>query len=143
MFIDYYTHPHPPSEMPIIRRNSEEILVINTPEEALYFDMELTRLIADADTLTHDEIYTTERKNFLLSINHQSTIRITNALSVWRQVNSIIKNKTQLESLLIQLEQNSPDLPVDYLKNRDSLIDRIQTVLPSVNEALAEWSELA
>ena len=129
--------------MPIIRRNSEEILVINTPEEALYFDMELTRLIADADTLTHDEIYTTERKNFLLSINHQSTIRITNALSVWRQVNSIIKNKTQLESLLIQLEQNSPDLPVDYLKNRDSLIVLIQTVLPSVNEALAEWSELA
>ena len=129
--------------MPILRRNSQEILIINTPEEALYFDMELARLIADADTLTHDEIYTTERKNFLLSINHQSTIRITNALSVWRQVNSMIEKKTDLESLLTQLEQNSQDLPAEYLKERDSLIDRIQTVLPLTDKALAEWSELA
>ena len=137
------THPHPPSEMPILRRNSEEILIINTPEEALYFDMELTRLIADADTLTNDEIYTLERKNFLLSLNHQSTIRIKNALSVWRHVNSMIENKTELESLLTKLEQNSQDLPTEYLKERDSLIDRIQTVLAPTNEALVEWSELA
>ena len=129
--------------MPILRRNSEEILIINTPEEALYFDMELTRLIADADTLTNDEIYTLERKNFLLSLNHQSTIRIKNALSVWRHVNSMIENKTELESLLTKLEQNSQDLPTEYLKERDSLIDRIQTVLPPTNEALVEWSELA
>ena len=129
--------------MPIIRRNSEEILVINTPEEALYFDMELTRLIADADTLLHDEIYTLERKNFMLSLNHQSTIRITNALLVWRHVNSMIEKKTDLESLLTQLEQNSSALPAEYLKERDSLIDRIQTVLPLADKALAEWSELA
>jgi hypothetical protein len=135
--------PPPLSEMPIIRRNSEEILIINTTTEALYFDMELTHLIDDADTLRHDKIYTTERKNFLLSLNHKATIRIINALSVWRYVNSMIENKTQLESLLTQLEENSPDLPAEYLKERDSLIGRIQTVLPLADEALAQWSELA
>ena len=129
--------------MPIICRNSEEILVITTYEEALYFDMELTRLIDDADTLAHDEIYTLERKNFLLSLNHKATIRIMNALSVWDYMNSMIEKKTDLESLLTQLEQNSPDLPAEYLKKRDSLIDRIQTVLPLADEALTKWAQLA